>query len=184
MYLQANCDVRYTVLDTTAGPLEIAANDDGLVRVAFTDGDGAPPRPAAWRRDDRFLAAARAQLDQYFHGVRTTFTLPRAPCGTPFQRRVWDVLCEIPYGATTSYGALARRLGDAKATRAVGAANGRNPLAVVVPCHRVIGADGTLTGYAGGLHLKQLLLELERSAAAPLRTSAGEHQGSTLGGDA
>ncbi len=104
----------------------------------------------------------RAQLEEYFAGERTSFDIPLAPEGAPFEREVWRALEEIPYGETVSYGEIARRVGQPTAARAVGTANGRNPIAVIVPCHRVIGADGSLTGYGGGLERKRLLLELER----------------------
>lgn len=119
------------------------------------------PRPD-WRRDDRAFAAAREQLRAYLDGCLTTFDLPLAPRGTPFQLEVWRALTEIPAGETISYGELARRIGRPSASRAVGAANGANPLPVVVPCHRVIGANGTLTGFGGGLDTKRWLLALER----------------------
>jgi methylated-DNA-[protein]-cysteine S-methyltransferase len=109
----------------------------------------------------RVLAAARAQLDAYFAGEITSFDLPLSPRGTPFQQRVWAALRDIPFGETTSYGELARRIGDPKAVRAVGAANGRNPLPLVVPCHRVIGADGSLVGFGGGMDRKRWLLQHE-----------------------
>ena len=108
------------------------------------------------------LDAAVAQLDEYFAGTRTAFDVPLDPVGTPFQHASWAILREIPYGETITYGEQARRLGDVNATRAVGAANGRNPLSVIVPCHRVIGADGKLTGFAGGLDTKAWLLAHER----------------------
>ena len=111
------------------------------------------------------LGEARRQLTEYFAGARRAFDLPLAASGTPFQRRVWEALRRIPYGETISYGELARRIGKPTASRAVGAANGRNPIAIVVPCHRVIGADGTLIGYGGGLPVKEALLALERRAA-------------------
>ncbi len=107
---------------------------------------------------DPLLSATRAQLDEYFDGRRRAFDLPLAPRGTPFQQRVWQALLGIPYGTTTTYGAIAESLGRPAAVRAVGAANGKNPLAVIVPCHRVVGADGSLTGYAGGLAIKRALL--------------------------
>lgn len=115
--------------------------------------------------DDPVLTSTRRQIGEYFAGRRRDFTLPLGPSGTSFQREVWQCLTGIPFGHTTTYGALARALNRPNATRAVGAANGRNPLAIVVPCHRVIGADGTLTGYAGGLARKQALLALERGQA-------------------
>lgn len=107
------------------------------------------------------LERTRRQLEEYFAGSRTEFDLPLDPVGTPFQRRVWDLLRTIPYGATTSYGELARRLGDPRATRAVGAANGRNPIPIIVPCHRVVGSHGELTGFGGGIDRKRWLLEHE-----------------------
>ena len=107
------------------------------------------------------MAEAKKQLDEYFAGRRTRFDLPLAPCGTPFQLRAWRALQEIPYGVTCSYGEQARAMGQPRAVRAVGAANGHNPIPIVVPCHRVIGGDGRLTGYAGGLDIKKFLIELE-----------------------
>ena len=112
------------------------------------------------------LARARQQLTEYFGRSRTTFDLPLAPIGSAFQQRVWDVLRAIPYGTTTSYGELARRLGDPSATRAVGAANGKNPIPIIVPCHRVVGSRGELTGFGGGLDRKRWLLEHEGVALA------------------
>ena len=112
------------------------------------------------------LARARQQLSEYLARTRTSFDLPLAPSGTAFQRRVWDALRAIPYGTTTSYGELARRLGDASATRAVGAANGKNPIPIIVPCHRVVGSRGELTGFGGGLDRKRWLLEHEGVALA------------------
>jgi methylated-DNA-[protein]-cysteine S-methyltransferase len=115
-----------------------------------------------WERRDGAFAAVRAQLDEYFTGSRTTFDVPLALHGDSFQTRVWAELQRIPYGETASYGQIARRLGAPDAARAVGVANARNPIAVIVPCHRVIGADGSLTGYGGGLERKRLLLDLEQ----------------------
>jgi methylated-DNA-[protein]-cysteine S-methyltransferase len=120
-----------------------------------------------WRRDDTAFTEVSSQLDEYLDGRRRGFELPFALKGNPFELRVWSALCEIPYGETASYGEIARALGEPRAARAVGAANGRNPIAVIVPCHRVIGADGTLTGYGGGLERKRLLLDLE-SGVLPL----------------
>jgi methylated-DNA-[protein]-cysteine S-methyltransferase len=116
-----------------------------------------------WRRDPEPFAAATAQLDAYFAGELTAFDLPLAPQGTPFQLDVWRALCEIPYGRTASYGEIARAIGHPDRARAVGAANGRNPISIVVPCHRVIGANGDLVGYGGGLERKRFLLALEGS---------------------
>jgi methylated-DNA-[protein]-cysteine S-methyltransferase len=149
----------YTLLPSPLGPVLLTGGDDGLTRVLL---DGPDPAPG-WVRDDaRFTEAAR-QLGEYFAGARTAFDLPLRAAGTAFEQRVWDELRRIPYGETTSYGELARRLNHPGAARAVGRANGRNPLAIVVPCHRVIGASGALTGYAGGLERKRELLALERT---------------------
>ncbi|MCW3049773.1 MAG: ogt [Solirubrobacterales bacterium] len=149
----------YTLLPSPLGPVLLTGGDAGLTRVLL---DGPDPAPE-WVRDDaRFTEAAR-QLGEYFAGARTAFDLPLRAAGTAFEQRVWDELRRIPYGETTSYGALARRLGHPGAARAVGRANGRNQLAIVVPCHRVIGASGALTGYAGGLERKRALLALERT---------------------
>ncbi|MGH9061287.1 MAG: methylated-DNA--[protein]-cysteine S-methyltransferase, partial [Acidimicrobiales bacterium] len=123
----------------------------------------APPDTGAWERDDSCFGEAVAQLDAYFAGTLTRFDLPLRMQGTAFQRQVWSALCEIPYGQTWSYGQLADRIGNSKACRAVGLANGRNPVSIVVPCHRVIGADGSLTGYGGGVDRKAWLLGHERA---------------------
>jgi methylated-DNA-[protein]-cysteine S-methyltransferase len=126
----------------------------------------APTSSEDWERDDDGLAAVVDQLEAYFAGSRETFDVPLDLQGTDFQRRVWAGLLEIPYGETMSYGELARRVARPGASRAVGLANGRNPVAIIVPCHRVIGADGTLTGYGGGLDRKVWLLDHERSGRA------------------
>ena len=135
------------------GPIRLRADDDALLELTFGESE---------RHDDSpVLAATSAQLDEYFAGTRTTFDLPLDLVGTPFQVDAWQGLAGIPYGETVSYGEQARRLGKPDAVRAVGAANGRNPLPIVLPCHRVIGADGSLTGFGGGLHVKQALLDHE-----------------------
>jgi methylated-DNA-[protein]-cysteine S-methyltransferase len=121
-----------------------------------------------WQRHDRAFVDVATQLKEYFEGRRREFELPLAPEGTPFQLRVWNALLEIPYGETISYGELAARIGDRSASRAVGLANGSNPLPIVIPCHRVIGSNGKLTGYGGGLPIKERLLALE--GALPART--------------
>lgn len=149
-------------VDSPVGPLRLAADETGLRLIEFPD----PRHPVSpdddWEEgDNAVLATARMQLGDYFAGRRRTFELPLAPQGTEFQQRVWRALRTIPYGATISYRDLAERIGKPSAMRAVGAANGRNPLPIVVPCHRVIGADGTLTGFGGGLPTKRFLLELE-----------------------
>jgi methylated-DNA-[protein]-cysteine S-methyltransferase len=150
-----------TSMESPIGELTLTAVDGVLNGVHMNEQRHTPRLPADSRRDDAGLAHAVAQLRAYFSGELTDFDLPIAMHGTEFQRSVWAGLCEIPYGETISYGELARRMGNAKASRAVGLANGRNPLAIVVPCHRVIGADGSLTGYGGGLDRKVWLLEHE-----------------------
>ncbi|MFL6593303.1 MAG: methylated-DNA--[protein]-cysteine S-methyltransferase [Luteimonas sp.] len=149
-------------MPSPVGPLLLAADDDGLRLIEF-DSPGHPAtRGEDWRQaENNVLRDARAQLEEYFAGRRREFDLPLAPRGTAFQRDVWRCLRGIPYGETISYAELARRIARPGAMRAVGAANGRNPLPIVVPCHRVIGADGSLTGFGGGLPTKRFLLELE-----------------------
>ena len=148
-------------IDSPVGPLTVRVNVAGEVTSVLFADDAAPdqdtPSPAAAAG----LRRATVQLGEYFAGRRTDFDLSLAPAGSPFQLKVWAALCDIPYGCTESYGALAARIGQPTASRAVGLANGRNPIAIVVPCHRVIGASGTLTGYAGGLERKRWLLDLE-----------------------
>ncbi len=154
--------IRYRHIDSPVGPLLLAADDAGLRLVEFHAPRHPMARPQEWQEgDNAVLAATRAQLGEYFAGSRRSFDLPLAPQGTEFQRAVWWTLAEIPYGETISYAQLATRIDKPSATRAVGAANGRNPLPIVLPCHRVIGADGSLTGFGGGLPTKQFLLALE-----------------------
>lgn len=150
-----------TMFHSPAGPIVLEGDDRRLTRIGFGTAD-APEGDAA------STAAAAIQLEQYFAGERTEFDLELDPAGTPFERRVWDELRAIPYGETTSYAEIARRIGRPGASRAVGRANGRNPIAVIVPCHRVIGSDGSLTGYAGGIEMKRALLDLERRHASVL----------------
>lgn len=159
--------MNYQLMETPLGPLMVAESERGVARIAFTQADD-PLRPGADWRQGALRTPAVRQLEEYFAGRRQTFAFDLDPQGTPFQLEVWRALMEIPYGETWSYGQLARRLGRPNASRAVGAANGRNPLPVVVPCHRVIGANGSLTGYAGGLRFKQGLLELEQATLQPL----------------
>ena len=165
----------YTHIDSPVGPLLLASDADGLRLIEFHAPRYAMQRDADWREgDNAVLRITRAQLDEYFAGKRRDFDLPLAPRGTDFQRNVWQTLATIPYGATISYAQLATRVGKPTAMRAVGAANGRNPLPIVLPCHRVIGADGSLTGFGGGLPTKEFLLKLEgalRAANADLFTS-------------
>jgi methylated-DNA-[protein]-cysteine S-methyltransferase len=154
-------EARYARLASPIGELLIVS-ESGAITGLFMERPEGPTQPAAgWRRDDVGLAEAREQLSAYFAGELTSFDLPLAPRGTPFQLRVWRALREIPFGETISYAELARRIGSPRAVRAVGGANGRNPIAIVVPCHRVIGADGSLTGFGGGMERKRILLELE-----------------------
>lgn len=151
-------------IDTPIGALLLAGSEQALTQVGFQAG----PRPLRtrpeWLRSAQPFGAVIAQLEAYFAGSLRVFRLPLAPRGTAFQLAVWESLQEIPYGDTLAYGELARRLGHANGARAVGLANGANPLPVIVPCHRVIGADGSLTGFGGGLHIKRALLAHEGAA--------------------
>jgi len=151
------------IRSTPVGSLVLVASDTGLRAVMWPGDEAARVRSVTNARPGRneVIDAAAAQMDEYFAGRRRRFDLPLEPEGSAFQLAVWNVLRTIPYGATMSYAEQAAALGDAKKARAVGAANGRNPLAIVVPCHRVIGATGRLTGYAGGVDAKKLLLDLE-----------------------
>jgi methylated-DNA-[protein]-cysteine S-methyltransferase len=156
-------------VDSPIGPLRLRATDDALVAVYLPDQE-APrlaegPAPSLAQGGHAVLERAKDQLAQYFAGERRSFDLPLEPRGTAFQQEVWRALRAIPFGATRSYAELAAALGRPSASRAVGGANGRNPLSIVVPCHRVVGADGSLTGYAGGLARKEWLLEHERAGA-------------------
>lgn len=160
-------DTRYTILPSPIGPLLLAGMNERLACIGFPAGKGAVAPKPDWLRDDAVFAEARAQLGAYFAGRLTRFDLDLDPRGTPFQRAVWDELTRIPPGRTISYGELARRIGRPSASRAVGAANGANPLPIVVPCHRVIGTNGTLTGFAGGLETKRFLLALEGGPETP-----------------
>jgi methylated-DNA-[protein]-cysteine S-methyltransferase len=153
-------------IDSPIGPLLLAAGTQGLLRVHFQAGPAPLEPPAGWHHDSAPFAPTIAQLGEYFAGKRRAFRLPLAPAGTPFQLSVWQELRTIPYGETVSYGQLARQLGLANGARAVGLANGANPLPVIVPCHRVIGADGSLTGFGGGLPIKRALLSLEGAPCA------------------
>jgi methylated-DNA-[protein]-cysteine S-methyltransferase len=143
--------------DTPIGPIAVWVNEDGaVVRVSFPDDDA-----AAANITDELCAAAARQLEEYFSDERRSFELELDPKGSDFEKQVWTELQQIPFGTTTTYGDIARKLGDPGASRAVGLANASNPIAIIIPCHRVIGADGDLTGYAGGLHRKRWLLAHE-----------------------
>ena len=157
----------YTTFESPLGTLLAVCDGGALTRLDMQGGRRPYAASRNWQRNDSAFARLRAQLDEYFAGRRRTFDLELAPAGSAFEHRVWSALCEIPYGQTASYGELALRIGAPGAARAVGLANGRNPIAVIVPCHRVIGASGSLTGYGGGLVRKRLLLDLE-SGVLPL----------------
>jgi methylated-DNA-[protein]-cysteine S-methyltransferase len=159
----------YLFLDSPVGPLRLVSDGDHLTGVFFSEHRHAPERSGTQvdlQEAPEVLRRAVQQLGEYFEGRRTDFDLPLGASGTPFQQRVWDLLRQIPYGRTRSYGQLAAELGQPGASRAVGLANGRNPLSIVVPCHRVVGADGSLTGYGGGAERKRHLLDLERGTGA------------------
>ncbi len=153
--------ITYALITSPLGPFLIGGTDAGITHMSFQHAVDPFQIPASWVRDDLAFPNAQEQLQAYFSGQRTTFDLPLTPHGTAFQKQVWQALLAIPYGQTTSYGAIAKQLGKPNASRAVGAANGQNPIPVVIPCHRVIGANGKLTGYAGGLAIKEALLTLE-----------------------
>lgn len=159
-----------TFYDSPFGEMLLVANGEALTGVYFSHQKDWPDNQDVRRDGDDLavLATAKQQLDEYFHEGRRLFELPIAPQGTSFQQQVWAELQRIPFGETRSYSDLAHALGDVNKSRAVGAANGRNPISIIVPCHRVIGADGTLTGYAGGLERKLALLSLEGAALAPV----------------
>lgn len=154
------------VHDSPVGKLTLTSNGAALTAIEFEN--PRYPLPAQPRGNDKITDAARRQLDRYFAGKLRVFDLALAPQGTPFQQQVWAALLKIPYGGTRSYGQQASVIGKPAAVRAVGLANGRNPISIVIPCHRVIGADGSLTGYGGGMARKQQLLDLE-GARIPIR---------------
>jgi methylated-DNA-[protein]-cysteine S-methyltransferase len=154
--------MRYRVIPSPIGDLLMWGDDGVLSGLSFADSRKASAVEPTWQRDESAFPDAADQLRAYFVGELTDFQVTLNPHGTPFQRRVWDALREIPYGMTTTYGHVAIDLGDPRAVRAVGLANGRNPIAIVIPCHRVIGADGSLTGYGGGIERKRFLLAHEQ----------------------
>jgi methylated-DNA-[protein]-cysteine S-methyltransferase len=157
--------LQYAFEDSPIGSLLLVGNDRALHGLYMQDGRKPKQIAPDWEHATTCFADVKAQLREYFAGERLAFDLALEMAGTSFERRVWSALMDIPYGETCSYGELARRLDQPSAARAVGLANGRNPIAVIVPCHRVIGADGTLTGYGGGLERKRILLELESGQA-------------------
>jgi methylated-DNA-[protein]-cysteine S-methyltransferase len=153
----------YKIIDSPAGPLTLVSSEKGLAAILFRVDDPslAALTPLVERPNDPILLETEQQLGQYFDGARKEFTVPLDFHGTEFQRSVWKALLSIPFGETRSYGQIARQVGKPSASRAVGAANGRNPISIIAPCHRVIGSSGKLTGYGGGLDAKEMLLSLE-----------------------
>ena len=164
-------NIVHAIVPSPVGEFTLVGHGGKLSGVYFPEHVRRPDQDSFGPRDDAAFPLAVAQLAEYFAGTRTTFDLELAPRGNGFQRKVWAQLIEIPYGQTRTYGQLALALGDPGLARAVGAANGQNPLSIIVPCHRVVGSDGKLTGYAGGLHRKAFLIELE---------TAQEHRAATL----
>lgn len=158
----------YRYLNTPIGDLLLAGDDDGLRMIGFPQGKMRREPEPGWAFDEKMLEYAARQLEEYFAGERREFDLPLHLTGTEFQVRVLEELQRIPYGETTSYSAIAERIGRPKAMRAVGAANGRNPIPIVIPCHRVIGRGGSLTGFGGGLETKAELLRLEAENSCSL----------------
>jgi methylated-DNA-[protein]-cysteine S-methyltransferase len=152
----------FAQIESPVGPLLLTADPSGLRTIEFVNGRRPVSPDPAWQEDEESLKEPIRQLRAYFAGELESFDLPLAPTGTRFQLDVWKRLCDIPYGETISYGELARRIGNPNASRAVGLANGSNPIPIVIPCHRVIGSNGKLTGYGGGLPIKEKLLALER----------------------
>jgi methylated-DNA-[protein]-cysteine S-methyltransferase len=155
--------LKYTSIDSPIGELLLLGDEHALHGLHMQDGRKPTRIDPSWEPSPVPFADVRRQLSEYFDGERVTFDGELVMAGSAFEQSVWRALREIPYGETVSYGEIARRVGQPSAARAVGVANGRNPIAVIVPCHRVIGADGSLTGYGGGLERKRLLLELESS---------------------
>ena len=160
--------IHYSRIDSPVGPLLLAISERGLVALEFDRGKVA----AGWVESPERTAPYARQLEEYFAGRRRRFDLPLDLRGTDFQKRCWQELLKIPYGETRSYAAIARAIGNPAAVRAVGLANGQNPIAIIVPCHRVIGSDGSLTGYGGGLETKRKLLELEGALSGSLAAPA------------
>jgi methylated-DNA-[protein]-cysteine S-methyltransferase len=166
--------MRYCETSTPIGRLLLAGDESGLRRVSFPNRAPGAAITERWERTEEPFREAIAQLRAYFERRLRRFDLALAPEGTPFERDVWSALLQIPYGETVSYSELARRIGRPAASRAVGAANGKNPIPIIVPCHRVIGANGSLTGFGGGLGLKRRLLDLEAGSSGYLWESTQE----------
>lgn len=157
---------RFRIINSLIGHLTVAGQADCLTNLVIEGSAHPPPERSRWIEDPEAFPDVVAQLSAYFAGKRSAFDVTLRPDGTNFQRRVWDALGEIPYGETRTYAEIARRIGQPGAARAVGLANGRNPIAIIIPCHRVIGVNGSLTGYSGGLQAKQALLNLEHAGHA------------------
>jgi methylated-DNA-[protein]-cysteine S-methyltransferase len=167
-------NIWYRRMPSPVGPLLLAASERGLQQLMFDRGQALPARDdEVWTESPAQLELYAIQLSEYFHGSRRDFSCPLDLQGTAFQQACWQALCEIPYGSTCTYGELARSVGRPTAFRAVGQANHRNPVAIIVPCHRVVGSDGKLTGYGGGLEIKEKLLRLEGMAVQPVLAFAG-----------
>jgi len=161
---------KFTLMPSPIGDILLARNENGISHIHFQAGDSQLSPASDWQRADTDFEDLVTQLNAYFAGELQAFNLPLAPDGTPFQQTVWQQLQTIPYGKTATYGELAAEIGKPKASRAVGAANGRNPLPIIIPCHRVIGANGKLTGFSGGLHIKEALLALEQNGRCETTT--------------
>jgi methylated-DNA-[protein]-cysteine S-methyltransferase len=166
----------YTYMDGPVGRLLLAGDGKRLKLIGFSTGARARGAQQDWERYDEPFRPAKRQLDEYFDGRRRYFDIELAPDVTPFQGKVLEALLEIPYGETRSYGEIARAIGQPRAVRAVGGANGSNPIPIVIPCHRVIGSNGSLTGFGGGLDTKQYLLDLERSHSGLFEGLVGDSQ--------
>lgn len=162
--MPATNPVFYATMNSPLGELLLTSNGTHLTGLFMTPHRHGPTRDGSWTRDDAKFSETTRQLREYFGGTRTRFDIPCAAHGTPFQKSVWAALTRIPFGATCSYADIARDIGNPKAVRAVGLANGRNPISIIVPCHRVIGANGSLTGYGGGIERKEWLLKHEARA--------------------
>src|SRR3954462_8281299 len=160
--MKISSDCRCTEISSPVGPLQLVARDCGLCEIQFVNGRNSVRREPDWQEDAGVLQEVTRQLHAYFAGELESFDLSLAPQGTPFQQKVWGELYKIPYGETISYGELAWRIRNPNASRAVGLANGSNPIPIIIPCHRVIGSNGKLTGYGGGLPIKEKLLALEK----------------------
>lgn len=159
--------MKHRIIDSQLGPLTLVVNAEGFLCALYNDGQKYyPDAEELGERDDTIAASAVAELAEYFAGTRAAFSVPTAASGTDFQRRVWAALTGIPAGQTRTYGEIAGQLGRPGASRAVGAATGRNPISIIVPCHRLVGASGAMTGYAGGVARKVWLLEHERALAS------------------